>query len=352
MSADWSQTRFGDDDGPQPGGAGWYRCALPAKYLALSGVKVTHVPWLAAHRQTGEIYPMGWDGEYDTSGYEVVVLQRWMQDEAPDVVRRARAYGQVVLSDMDDWFFGLSPSNAAFGATHPKTNPEHNLNHFRAVLAASDAIICSTPFLVQRLAHLAPTILVRNAIDLERWKANTIVNEVPTVGWVGATGWRSGDLETLKGVLGPYLRRHGFLFTHHGHRDDLPVAADLLGIDEDLRAPSRTMVPISEYPSLFSGIDISIVPLRDTPFNESKSAIKAMESAGSSIAYVAQASTENVWFDPQSAARRPKDWIRRLEQLADPEYRHAEAVRLRARVESLDMAKRWVDWLDAYSVVA
>lgn len=352
ISADWAQSRFGPEDEPLPGGAGWYRCALPSQHLAAHGTKVAHVPYLAAHRQTGEIYPVGWDGECDTSGYEIIVLQRWMQDEAPAVVRRARAFGQVVISDMDDWFFGLDPANAAFASTHPKTNANHNLNHFRSVLAASDAITCSTPFLVDRLAHLAPTLLVRNAIDLDRWPIHTGSPGLVTVGWVGSTGWRSGDLETLRGVLGPYLKRHGYKFVHHGHREDLPLAYELAGIQSDLVGPSREMVPISEYPRLFAGIDIGIVPLRDTPFNTCKSAIKAMEYSASGIAYVAQASDENMWFDATACARRPKDWIRRLEQLTDSGYRHQESKRLRARVEELSMGRRWVDWQKAIEAVS
>lgn len=257
-------------------GSSWWRCEIPARYLSANGHHAVHYPRLRSDAATGEIVPLSWDGEADTSGFDIVVVLRWMSPSAAHDVRRARAGGQIVVSDCDDWFDGLDSGRIGTGAYFEGLD----LGDYRQSLLASSALTVSTPYLAERLKSLGrPTYVVRNAIDLDRWGAiaggprrlGTHPNgRRPVVGWIGVTSWHPGDLETIAGVLEPFLRDHGFGFAHHGHAEHDRPAADLLGVPSELVERVRPMVTIDRYPELFAGIDIGLVPLGDTPFNRAK----------------------------------------------------------------------------------
>src|SRR5205085_5405574 len=238
--------------------------------------------------------------------------------------------------------------NRAFWGSHEKVNPRENRTHYRKILQQSDLITVSTPYLAERLERFGRTVVIRNAIDLERfsWGAE---EEPLTVGWVGATAWRSGDLETLQGVIGPFIRQHGMKFIHSGHAPNVQTAAEALGLQEE-EVIKRPMASIHDYPNLFGGITIGVVPLRLTAFNYSKSAIKGMEYAASGIPFVAAHTPEYEWFGAPTA-RQPRDWRRELERLLDPGERARDSFVNFERVQEEDISRRASDWLNAYSQV-
>jgi hypothetical protein len=269
LTSDWAEEQ------QYPGGSGWYRAWLPAQALREhGGFGAACFRHLAVHHQTGELLGTN-DGHSAVGGFDIVVITRWMLEEAPDVIRRARAGGQVVVQDVDDWYLGLDPRNRAFIATHPKYSPGNNRDHYLKALAASSAITVSTPYLAERYRkHLpgVPIHVVRNAIDLARWqpeKRRSRPGQKATIGWVGATPWRSGDVETLRGVLGPFVERHDLLLKHAGHLHGAPTFAEQAAVDPN-RVELAYMAPIEDYPTLFRGIDIGLVPLSDQPFNRAK----------------------------------------------------------------------------------
>lgn len=330
---------------PSPGGAGWYRCALPTAGLAARGHETFHGV-LAARSSPFEFVVKTWDGAIHDS-LDVIIMQRYMSREAATDVGRARANGQIIVQDVDDWFWGLDPRNQAFWATHPKARPDENLDHYTTAIAASDAIIASTPYLAGRLRDhfpAQPVYVLRNMIDLDRWTPHPVrdTREALVVGWVGATSWRSGDLELLSGILGPFLARHGAKFYHGGYHQESQGAGDRLGLKGKYLA--RPQVPIRLYPTLFEGIDIGVAPLSSQPFNMAKSAVKLMEYAASGIPFVATATPEYEWFGVGDLARRPRDWIRALERLTDPEERRRSADRAYRRVADESVPARASEW--------
>lgn len=347
-TADYSRTIQDADGAPTLGGSGHYRCALPARALAAAGHE-TFVGGLLSHNQAVELGVRTWaDGE-NHFDLDVLVLQRLMWDDLPDRVAECVAHGLVILNDVDDFFGGLDPSNRAFHTSSKSWNSETNREHYARTIARSTATTASTPFLADRYAR-SRSLLVRNAIDAESWLYAPESAE-KTIGWVGALPWRSGDVETLRGILGPFCERHGFRAVHAGHLDgirdpitaeEIPSFAERVGLDEG-GVEKREMVPLAEYPSLFGGLAIGLVPLAEKGFNEAKSAIKGMEYAAAGVPFVAQATSEYRWLAERGigrVARRPKDWIRHLEALADPAVRAEEAERNRRLVEDLG-----IDWL-------
>lgn len=345
------------------GGAGHYRLGLPAAALAENGREtVVGTPCAAQDGPLG-VLPLTalWEAEEPRQAQivwdcDLIVLQRCMWAGFADAMYRARAAGQVLVNDIDDHFDGVPPSNSAFAATHPRRNPGNNVEHYRKTLAASDLVTCSTPFLADHYARYGTeTVVVRNAIDLARWDGR-LLDPVPRLGWVGVTSHRSGDLEQLRGLLGPLLDgdRYAKQFVHAGHNPEAPDVLGPLGLDEG-QVETHDWCSIDDYPALFSHFDVGTVPLRSLPFNDAKSAIKGMEYAASGIPFVASASPEYVHMAAEwgigRTAQRGTDWLRHLKYLAKigPEGRAAEGAYLRDRVSAFDIRTRWTDWEQVYS---
>ena len=345
VSADWARGAYDSKGHPVPGGAGWYRVCMPARELAANKVKTV----VGQHMRTadGVIQPLDFDGNYHDD-CDVVVFQRWMHADAEGVFLAARAAGQVVVNDVDDWFFGLNPSNLAWVKSHPQYSAEANVNHYRRALAASSLLTVSTPYLAKRLANLGrPTQVLRNAVDTEAFPKPPFLAAKPVIGWTGSTLHRSGDLEILKGVLGPFMERHDIRMFHGGANEAAPAAADLLGVPRG-RVDEVGLVSMELYPRFFEQFDLGIVPLADAPFNEAKSALKGMEYAAAGLPFIASATEEYRWFGEGVLCRRPRDWARALERLRDPEERQVVAKSAHERVLAEDIRVRWPDWAMAY----
>ncbi len=349
------------EDGRTFGPTSWYRCFLPASKLG-----ATVYPELTTGKD-GDLQPVDDDGV--AHEVDVLVLQRWMAENSADLIRKARATGQVIINDLDDWFLGLPTSNQAYYVTHPRQGVAANRADERAArahgialpakqaanrdwymkaIAASSALTVSTQFLADKLQERfrVPVFLVRNAIDLERFTIED-VSDGPNIGWTGGIPWRASDLQTLRGIIGPFLERHDLTFIHSGDLPNAAKAADQLNIPPS-RVEARTLVHISEYPSLFAGFDVGLVPLEDVPFNHAKSCLKGMEYAACGIPFVAQGLPEYEWFGAGITVRKPKHWISALERLMDPIERKQLGSEARERVEREDIATRWTDWRDVY----
>lgn len=350
VTLDWSPM-MGPDGHPTPGGAGFYRCVSPAKELSKHGFEAVVGDNLGVMPDGSFVVKAGWDN-VEHRGCDIIVLQRWMSADAADHIRRARAAGQVVINDCDDWYDGLDPSNIAWKHSHPKFSPDANRNHYREVLGASTALTVSTDYLAERLQRLnSNVIVVPNAIDVARWKFRDVSEEKPAVGWVGAVGFRSRDLEELRGVLGPFCVRNKIRFHHSGHAPGAPSAAEIMSLSENVKTSTSSMANIYNYPDLFVRFSIGIVPLSSIPFNRAKSSIKGLEYGACGIPFVASSTPEYQKLASEGGgrtARKPRDWIRYLEQLLDPDERRIAGLAARKASESHDMADNWTAWRDAY----
>ena len=350
-SHDWAKAT--DADGhPYPGGSCWYRCVQPAKWLTLSGAHVTVVGTLAERHADGALGVADWDGVHHFD-CDVVVLQRWMLEGLDESIRRARALGQVVVNDLDDAMWHLHRDNAAAAWTN--RFDDWSLEHYRRILAASTAVTVSTPALADMMRPIlgagVELIVVRNAIDLTLWPPPRPRNpDVPlTVGWVGSTVHRSGDLETLRGVLGPLLQRRGWVFHHSGWLDGTPYAAELAGVWGN--STVSPMAPPHAMWALYAPLDVGLVPLNlRAPFNSAKSAVKGLEYVAAGAPFVAHPSPEYRWLHDTHGigvlAEKPRHWAAAIERVAaDPATVVAP---WRVELEQFSMAQRWPMWEDLY----
>lgn len=353
ITSDWG----GAPNKPRPsGGAGWVRLHQPAHALEQYGGHHTVIGHaIGGRRNDNRLIPLNYDGSPMMLDPDIVVIQRWMNDEAPQAIRLARQAGQPVLQDVDDWFWGLHPGNRAFYTTDPKEHPTHNRDHYKTALQASDGVTVSTDFLARRLRERMGirTHLIRNCVDPATFATNSISDrdDQLVVGWCGALLWRSGDLETLRPFLPDWLTKTKSTFVHHGTFPGEPAdhAAATIGIRSDNIGPSKAAVPPTEYPENVGGFDIGIVPLNDVPFNHAKSWIKGLEYAAAGIPFVAFRTREYEALDAGLLASTPDEWVAALDALRDPDRRRTEQRRGLKAAQDHSIHARWREWEMVYN---
>jgi glycosyltransferase involved in cell wall biosynthesis len=317
-SADYLRAEKSPTGTEQWGGAGWARVGQYVSYLREHHDVAVGTLWKAdgvAQIQTEDkkfVKP------------DLIILQRIMIDGVPELLTMAKNAGQIIVNDIDDWYWGLDPRNQAFNAAHPKKSPKENVNHYRAVVSKSDLIITSTPYLQTRLMDMfnktIPVVVSSNYVDTNRFSVVEQHEDFVKIGWAGSTGHRSGDLQTLRGVLSrvasdPYVKLH-----HSGAHPGAPAFSSEAGV-EGFELTTSPLATYDTYPSLLN-FDVGIVPLSDTPFNYAKSDIKGLEYAASGIPFVSSYSPSyeslmKDWGSGFFVAKKPNDWIKSLNKLKD-----------------------------------
>lgn len=328
------------------GGTYYYRMAMPAMELAKHGYDCL-LSYAVQSAPDGHLRVFGTDQEWHDD-CDVVVFQRWMGADGVQMASRARAAGQVVVQDVDDHFWALPRTNVAYKTTDPKTHPEFNRDLYRKMIDASDAAICSTQPIADYLGKTVPTFICRNAIDIDRWTQRD-PGEDGMVGWVGGIAWRGNDLPLLRGVLGPFLEKHGLPFYHGGHSDKpgVPSAWDQLGIDSDrVQCCGNPIVKIAEYPRIWEPVGLALVPLEDCTFNRAKSWLKGLEASACGVPFIASRLPEYELLGVGRLAKTRGEWKAHLEALLDPEVRRTEGAVNRLRAEELSIANQWGQWGD------
>jgi glycosyltransferase involved in cell wall biosynthesis len=342
----------------QPNGCAWYRCYLPMQELRKFN-------W-----QTSLGYP-GFHEEYGLSilipdkkvlaGWDIVVLKLVMLESVIKKIPQAQALGQKVVIDVDDFHEGLSPTNKAFHSTDPKNNSRNNRDHYFKGMELADALITSTPFLYSFYKSKYPNkpiYLIRNAVDLQFFnKRKDVSGFYPTVGWVGATSWRSQDLETLNSFLNNYLIKNNMRFHHSGQiTNELPTAAEQLKISKNIYSAQKP-TPILDYGAqMFKKIDIGIVPLNVIDFNKAKSFIKGLEYSASGIPFIAQNIDEYKFlyeeFDIGKVASNEDEWIFYLDYFKNEKNRKKEVEKNYELVKKFHtMNVRGLEWDKVYKEI-
>jgi hypothetical protein len=345
LTHDWS---WGTDP-LQPNGCAWYRCKLPSDELNKRGwVSTVGFPGFSKERGFGMLI----EGKKAVHGWDLIVFKLLMQKEVLEAIPIAQSLGQTIIVDVDDWFDGLSPANRAFKATDPKANPDSNREIYAQIILAADAVITSTPFLFDYYGKLRDNVfMVRNGIDVQRWKKNQFRSSFAgkkriRVGWVGATHWRSNDLEQLTPWFGEFVEKNNLTFHHSGHNNEAPKACDLIGVPEKFAKVSH-MVPILQYPALFSHMDIGLVPLNNIPFNHAKSFIKGLEYAAAGVPFITSYSPEYEYLVDHGVGRmahNKDEWLGHLEELMMWDTRVADANKNYDNLQQFSMTARGDDW--------
>lgn len=338
----WLSNDYAELDGvTHPGGCTYYRQMLPAN--AFPGSMLGRPAWTGEHG-FGVV-----KGHQAVFGFDVVVLKQIMSRPSPFQVQAAQRLGQYVIVDVDDFYPGLDESNRAWDSLDPARNKMQNVELHERVVQLADMVTVSTPFLFDYYSERRDNVhLVRNGVNPKQFVAHE-QRDKPVLGWVGATGWRSGDVESLREWLPDFLAEHDLMFQHSGHLPGEKPFHELAGIPVE-RMLWLPMVPVPLYAGLFT-MDIGLVPLRLTPFNQAKSCLKGLEYAAAGIPFVASITSEYVWLSPDVGriAFTTDDWVRQVGNLLSVDRRRMEAKRQREHVmKHHTIMQRAYDWIDVF----
>lgn len=349
LTYDWA---FGTNP-LQPNGCAWYRCYLPMQELKKHGWETgMGFPGFDPNHGYGLLIP----NKQAIHGWEIVVLKLMMLENIVHQIPMAQAKGQKIVIDIDDHHAGLEPTNLAYKATDPSTNPKNNRDHYFKSMDIADALITSTPFLYDYYKKQypdKPIYMVRNAIDPSHFKFRKDKSmNWPTVGWVGATPWRSSDLETLNPFVGEFIEKKQWRFHHSGSIINAPTVQEQMGIPLKLYS-SEPMKPILTYGELFKRMDIGLVPLNHVEFNKAKSFIKGLEYTAAGVPWIATDYEEYNYLNEEYGigriAHSPEEWISHLEELGTDKARNKERhENMRLVKEFHTMEKRGPEWDKVY----
>lgn len=326
----------------EPNGCAWYRLVLPSREVQRYGWETgVGMPRVAPDAGIGVAHENG-----VLLGWDVSILKLLMHESVPGLIEIMQGKGERIIIDIDDFHFGLDPENVAYHATNPHANPESNRAFYEIGIRKADTVTVSTDFLADFYSRRVRDVrVIRNGIDAERFDMIE-QPEIPTFGWVGATWWRSGDIEILADWLPGFVKDHGVGVHHAGH---IPNDPKHFAVRAGLRRVStQLMCTISDYPNLLKRFHVGLVPLARKPFNEAKSFLKGLEYAAAGIPFIATPTEEYRILYASGVGRladSPEEWRDHATELLDPDVRLAEAERQRAIVEKIwHVSERGPEW--------
>ena len=348
LSGEWTTLPNGE---VIPGGCTYYRCFLPM-HAARFDAAMGRPAWTSQYG-----FGVNENNGRATFGYKVVVLKQLMDRWIPHQIEVAQSLGQKIIVDVDDFYHGLHPSNSAYEKTDPEKNKVRNRDIYEQIIRSVDMVVVSTPELYNFYGGWNEnTRLVRNSVYPKQFTKRTVSRETPVIGWVGALGYRSGDVETLSDWLPDFLEDNDLIFQHSGHVPSQGDFAEQSGINPE-RLRTLPMQPMNRYHMLFQ-MDIGLVPLNDIPFNQAKSFIKGLEYTASGIPFVAQATSEYELLSKDGVGRvayTPEGWAAQVRELLDYKMRKRDAaISFRNMEQKHTVKQREDEWrqviLDAISL--
>jgi len=337
-------------------GNGYYRCLYPGKQLSRLGHEVGWVPHQVVnhgqtislryeHIQQGQVFSI--DKVLYQMDFDVLFMGYRSDPGIAQMVTRLRKQGKRVVVDCDDDWLNVPSYNPGSRA------PQAQVDEQCRLLEAASCVTVATPALAKCYGHLNDNIVViRNALDWDMWAdVERIHTEKVRIGWTGELYWRKGDLEVLRGVLGPWLSYNQDVeFVAAGD----PQVHDYLGIPESQRVSvAPTQFWWFDLPDITATFDIGLVPLAKNLLNEGKSHLKGMEFNACGIPYIASPSESYKWFTSENGilAYAPQNWRDALDLLTqDSVTRKSMGNRALEVAREHSMEERSDEWESAICV--
>lgn len=297
-------------------GSGFYRMLEPARVAREVGVTVEikdHIPIDGEHHLS-ELSPRVRDVITDA---DVIVLQRPLLQAFGDIIRIAHDKGIAVVIELDDDFENVHRDNMAWTSVQPEHNPNVNWKILKQHCMMADWVIVSTPALTRYAPHGRVSVL-RNRVPASFLDTPRGLHADGPIrlGWTGTTQTHPNDLQVTGGMVWRALQESdaGFCVIGDGNG-----ANALLGIPPEVAIPHTGWVKREEYvPYMALLLEVGIIPLEITKFNNAKSNLKGLEMASVGIPFVASPTEEYQLLASQGVgflAKRPGDWLKRLRPL-------------------------------------
>lgn len=253
-------------------GCGMYRLNWPGQSLKMIGKPVT------VSQRPPKVYVSTADQTImgiNIGTAKTVVFQRPGSYQMAHIIPILQKNGVKVVIDMDDSLSQIHPRNPAFRSYDPRVNQRINWIHAAKSCELADLVTVTTEGLAEEYGSHGRVVIIPNHIPERYLKIERSENGIPIIGWAGYTKTHVDDLRVTKGMINQVLSETSSKFAAYGDRDIF----NELGIR--LRAPHENwgFKNIMEYPKQLAALDIGLVPLQNSPFNEKKSWLKGLEYA-------------------------------------------------------------------------
>ena len=319
-----------------PSGCGFYRITSPLDALRQQG-------WDTA-------YAAGEPADLDS---RIIVAQRMDKHDALPYWRRWRAHSRLVY-EIDDNVFDVDITNWMAWGAYGKEDVRDAVEHSAQV---SDMVTVTTEPLAEVMrrfnsnVRVIPNVVPDGVLSIDRPHQPKVV-----VGWQGGAS-HANDIALIAPTLRHVLTRHRKQAELHIIGTNyLPTVWDCR--DQDLRAQHgrfTNWIPIHANLEYFRAcdFDIGLAPLSGTYFDQSKSAIKAIEYAALGIPVLASDAEPYRGFVVDGVngylCKRKADWGRRLEELiCDDAAREEMGRNARETARAHTMSEGWKNWAAAY----
>lgn len=290
-----------------------YRCENLALALSALGHKVSlvHINALLIRRE-----------------FDIAVFLRpshsWVFDYVTD---RLRARGTILIGDVDDLIF--DPACAEFRPSVRNNLSGQEKTQGKFILHASalgkmDKMQFSTGELERRYLALHPQAqcaVIPNA-GHRSWRAISpaLPRAERSISYFSGTRTHDRDFSLVVPALEKLLHRY----------DDLKIriVGPVSNAFDHPRVIKIKKVLFKDYPQLVRSSHISIAPLEDTPFNQCKSALKALEAGMMNVPIVASPVGDYSSMNVEGVlhAKSSAEWESQLDWALDPEnYRRLSA---------------------------
>lgn len=310
--------------GDRPGvisGSGMYRIHLPAmQMMRIPDVEVTvrsSIDGLTQVLPDGRVEAI----KVPALPYDVVVFQRPSGYTISTLIPLVKEWAAVVV-ELDDDLERVSVDNSAYAGIHPSVSLHENWMYLKTACRDADMVTVSTPALL-RYGFGGPAVVLPNYVPSQVTTAQRAfewADKRPRVGWSGTIASHPNDLQTTRGGVARALTATGAGFHVVGWPDGVAAA---LQLPTGLEVSSSGWLPIQEYHDAMTAIDVGVVPLEQTSFNDAKSALKGLEFAALGIPFVASPTPAYLQLKDEFGigliARRPRDWERHVTALLNDE---------------------------------
>lgn len=294
----------------QDSAVGLYRIGQPTQFIdKVSKEKSRITPFTGKGRHTrisnggdpnieawGDKTLMGICGEADIL-WSTIIYDR---DEMVKMLDIRKWSGAKWIVDIDDDLYSIPVDNPN------KRSTEALRSEAELCLSLADGVTVSVPRLKAVYKHLNPNIYVNpNGQDIDFWKklpkSHNITRKL-RIGWRGAMG-HGADTSLIEPALKELAKNYKFELV-------------TLGAKPSFKTEHHEWVGCLEYPQALAklDLDIALVPLIDSPYNQAKSNIAVQEFSMLKIPVVASP-VENQLNMPISYARTNFIWYNEIEKL-------------------------------------
>jgi len=344
------------------GGCGHYRMIWPGHALANAGyeVEVVHPerpkPFDLEMRDV--LFPDGTlrptiNRLVTVPDADVIVIQRPLRRLMADVIPFLQQAGVAVVVELDDDFAALSQRNSAWEMANGKVDLDRHWRHLLRACQLADRVTCTTPAIAARYADHGRVSVIPNYVPEEYLSiAARRPPGTPQLGWSGVLHTHPHDLLAARPAINSLVRQGLAEFTVVGSGE---------GVAEQLVIPSINALgwaPLPEYPERLQQIDVGVVPLELSAFNEAKSWLKGLEFAAVGVPFLASPTgpyRQLAALGIGTLCDSPKHWQAHAKRLlSSSSHRLTEGALHRSRVRSngLTVEERAGEWWAAWLLAA